>query len=151
MTANSVMELLPDNRARSEKFASLLIGAAKDGEVNPLKLYVQLKYAIESLEAAKEAILENALNERDKYPEKKLDLFGCVIEKVEAGSKYDFSTCNDGTYMCILDKFGAVQKEKKEREDYLKKIPQGASILIEETGEVIQAPVKSSKTTLKIS
>jgi hypothetical protein len=62
-----------------------------NGDVNPLKAYIELKNAQAELEAALKTVQPLAIDEADKYKEKSFKAFGAIIEKRNAPSTWDFS------------------------------------------------------------
>lgn len=73
---------------------------------------------------------------------------GAVLECMEAGVKYDFSS--DAEWVALNENVVEATKARKIREDYLKKIPAGTQIVLE--GVILaEAPTKKSTSTYKVS
>jgi len=74
---------------------------------------------------------------------------GAKIEACEASTTYDYS--ENGSW-CFLDqKISALAEQKKELEAKLRQIPGGKEVVDEETGEVFTGPLKTSRSTYRIT
>ena len=74
---------------------------------------------------------------------------GAKIEVCEAAVTYDYS--NDPTWKSIDEEIKQLQELKKAREEVLRKIAPGRVAVDPETGEVLEGPFKSSKSTYRIT
>lgn len=74
---------------------------------------------------------------------------GACIELCEAAVSYDYS--HDGTWKMIDEELGVLQQQRKCREEELRKLAPGRMAVDPETGEVIEGPAKTSKSTYKIT
>jgi hypothetical protein len=74
---------------------------------------------------------------------------GASIELCEAAVTYDYS--DDGTWRMIDEEIKGLQQQKKIREEELRKLAPGRMAVDPDTGEVIQGPTKTSKSTYKIT
>src|SRR6185312_2065969 len=105
-----------------------------------------------------EEFKEHTREEISKYPKGYTSPSGAKLECAETGSKYDYSACNDLEYVFLTNRLELASKEVKERETFLKAIPQSGlpqEKLDEETGELIKwtvyPPSKSSTSSYKIT
>ena len=133
--------------------ANDLLEKLESGEINPLLLLQKFK-AIEKIqESVKSIMIEGAVTEVSKYPEKGVELFGCVFTKKEVGTSYDYSRCNDGKYLELLEIMEKAKKELKKREDFLKAIEGHETVVNTDTGEIetIYPPIKTSTTSVTTS
>ena len=74
---------------------------------------------------------------------------GARIETCEAAINYDYS---ENPSWCYLDEqIAALTVQKKEMEARLRQIPGGKMIVDEETGEIFTGPLKTSKSTYRIT
>ena len=74
---------------------------------------------------------------------------GAKIEACEASTTYDYSE-NPG--WCYLnEQIAFLNEQKKEMEAKLRQIPGGKEVVDEETGEVFTGPLKTSKSTYRIT
>jgi hypothetical protein len=74
---------------------------------------------------------------------------GACIELCEAGVSYDYS--QDGTWRMMDEQMKILQEQKKCREEELRKLAPGRLAVDPETGEVLQGPTKTSRSTYKIT
>jgi hypothetical protein len=74
---------------------------------------------------------------------------GAKIEVCEAAVTYDYS--HDATWRMIDEKIKMLQEHKKSREEILRKIAPGRMAVDPETGEVWEGPLKTSKSTYRIT
>ncbi len=77
---------------------------------------------------------------------------GAKIELAEAGTKYDFSQCQDPILAQLQAKFEGAKAMLDERKAYLKNIPSaGVDVLIEDEIVKLYPPSKTSSSTYKIT
>lgn len=76
-------------------------------------------------------------------------LSGAKIEICEAAVTYDYS--HDGTWRMLDDEIKALQEQKKLREEQLRKLAPGRMAVDPDTGEVLEGPKKTSKSTYRIT
>lgn len=74
---------------------------------------------------------------------------GAKIEICEAGVQYDYS--NNAEWRGLDERINELQQEKKLLEEKLRKIAPGRMAVDPETGEVIEGPMKTSKSTYRIT
>jgi hypothetical protein len=74
---------------------------------------------------------------------------GAKIEVCEAAVTYDYS--HDATWRMIDEEIKMLQEHKKSREEILRKIAPGRMAVDSETGEVWEGPLKTSKSTYRIT
>jgi hypothetical protein len=74
---------------------------------------------------------------------------GAKIEACEASTTYDYS--ENGSWCFLEGKISELAEQKKELEARLRQIPGGKEVVDEETGEVFTGPLKTSKSTYRIT
>ena len=74
---------------------------------------------------------------------------GAKIEVCEAAVTYDYS--HDAAWRVIDEEIKMLQEQKKFREEILRKIAPGRMAVDPETGEVWEGPLKTSKSTYRIT
>lgn len=74
---------------------------------------------------------------------------GARIEACEAAINYDYSENTSWQY--LHNQIATLTEQKKEMEEKLRKIPAGKMVVDEETGEVFTGPLKTSKSTYRIT
>jgi hypothetical protein len=68
-----------------------IVKQVKEGDLNALSIYVDLKRYENELTDALSQIKDFALDEASKYPEKTFKAFGAIIEKKSGASRWDYS------------------------------------------------------------
>lgn len=129
--------------------ANTAIQAVIEGEIDPITAHINISKMENAIKAfkANDQVRDITLRELSKYGKKQT--FGdCTLEEVEAGVKYDYSSCGDSELAEMYKMRLMLDESIKQREAFLKNIPI-AGIVIAETGELVYPPVKTSKTTIK--
>lgn len=131
------------------KIASdILIHQVDNGEVNAIDVALQLKVIEEFVKDARERLNKYTIDELYKYQGGKVNIYDAKIETAETGVKYDYS--GDSTWTELRAKSDELTSALKQREDLLKKIPAGHT-LVDENGEAAIGPTKTSTTSYKIT
>ena len=131
------------------KIASdILIQQVDNGEVNAIDVALQLKVIEEFVKDARERLNKYTIDELYKHQGGKVNIYDAKIETAETGVKYDYS--GDSTWAELKARSDESTSALKQREDILKKIPAGFS-LVDENGEAAIGPTKSSTTSYKIT
>ena len=144
----------PANKTEIKQMSQQLIDTVIDGDVDPIK---QVVYA-----TAIRDVVKNFLDSRDvkdltireisKYG-KSASAYGATLTSKEAAVKYDYSVCNDPVYAEMVAQQEALKAKMKEREEYLKHLPEfGQTVVNEETGEVskIYRPARMATETIQV-
>ena len=66
----------------------------KEGNINPLEAYIQMKQLDTALSNAISQIQDDARNYAETYGQKTFDAFGARIELRNAASRWDYSNCH---------------------------------------------------------
>ena len=74
---------------------------------------------------------------------------GARIEACEAGIAYDYS--DNPSWHFLNNQIAELTEQKKQMEEKLRQIPGGKMVVDEETGEVFTGPLKTSKSTYRIT
>jgi len=74
---------------------------------------------------------------------------GAKIELCEAAVSYDYS--NNAEWRILDEQIQILTDRRKEVEEKLRKIAQGKVVVDTETGEVLEGPMKTSKSTYRIT
>jgi len=156
LTTTSILSLFETTKEQRESFALDLIERIDGGQVDPLKVHLQVKCMedvvkmINSNTNYKKAILETA----EQQGQKSFQFHNAKFEIKETGVKYDFSQCSDPVLVSLYSQQEAIDKAVKDRETMLKTIPQkGMVITDEESGETftVYPPSKSSTTNVAVT
>lgn len=143
-----------------------LLFEIRSGEISALRVLATIKfykYLIEGDEKKNNGLADLvkpiALAEFYKQPEKSFDKYGLTFQESEVGIKLDYS--HDSNWKYLQDRIDLLIEQRKEREEFLKKVPapdflKGISAqqeLDKPTGELIDIfpPVKTSTTMIKTS
>jgi hypothetical protein len=74
---------------------------------------------------------------------------GAKIETCEAGVNYDYS--KNGEWRGLDEQIKILTEQRKEVEEKLRKLAPGRMAVDPETGEVLEGPIKASKSTYRIT
>lgn len=88
-------------------------------------------------------------DELAKYQGRKTTASGASIENCEAGVRYDYS--GNGEWRLLNSEIQKLQERKKELEEQLRSLAPGQLAVDQETGEVIEGALKTSKSTYRIT
>lgn len=79
--------------------------------------------------------------------------YGSTLELLEAGTKYDYTVCQDPIWNNLSQQIKDLDKKIKVREKFLKNVDGSLVFTDTETGETfeIYAPVKTSTSTYKVT
>jgi len=146
----NILKTVPLNKRDIRRVAAGIVLSVLEGEKNSLEVDIRLRYLAEMVDQIRsnEEMKEAVLNEANKYPEKTFTEYGAEVTKCAVGTRYDYSRCEYAHYSDVLEKIKELNEEKKECE----KLLQGLSedYIIEETGEIIHPPTKTSKEGMQV-
>lgn len=158
MNGSSALALLFNSKAQNRDLARKVIEEVKEGNISALKLhcYVKsiedmVKQFLDSKGEFKDEYMKLVIDEASKYPSKQaFELYGCKMQVKEAGTKYNYSNCNDTILEGLYDELESLEKKIKDREEFLKTIPcEGVACVV--TGNILNAPIKTSTTTVSVT
>lgn len=146
------LRIMPSTPQQVATFAKGIIQSVKSGDANPLEVLVMLRSLELVSELVKDEIGDNVLRAADKYPEKKFEAFGAIIEKSENGTKYSYETSKDTIYERLQTDFNTAKDRLDERTAFLRGLKQPIIVIDEMTGEVvtITPPLKKSKSGVRV-
>lgn len=138
-------------KGNAETLGKLIASDACSGFTDPLQTIVRLDAIIAACESAKKALSERVLSELDKHPDGKAEELGAAIQRTEVGVKYDYS--KDAKWAQVNREIEILNKERKDREAFLKALSKPIMETDMETGETFEAepPTKTSTTSFKIT
>ena len=142
---------LPQTKDEMKTYSKSIINEVVEGNINPAELICRLKPIIDSFDEVKKYISDYVLKEIAKSGGK-FNYNSIQIEQMEAGTKYDYTSCNDSVYTDLALQMEELKDKIKVRELFLKSIGiDGQTIVVEETGEIVKIypPLKTSTTTFK--
>ncbi len=148
----STVRQLPETKQQIEIFADQLEQGLNNGRIVASELLRFQKAMEKVFDKVKPTLIDCALAELDKY-EKNTIIKNTEFSIVEAGTKYDYSMCNDAELNDLYLSMDLLKEKVKHRETFLKALKEPLSIIDEETGDLqrVHPPKKSSSTTVKVT
>lgn len=152
-TANGVLAMMANTSVEIDIFSDQVIQSVKNGEVDPLKVLIQMKAMDRASERITKEIKENCMNAAEKYPGNSFEFMGNTIAKGSVHTSYDYSACKDPLWNDLDKMIKSLTEQKKAREGILQKLDKPYSELNEETGEVskILPAIKKETPGLKVT
>ena len=128
----------PVTRAEQSRWAAELARPLVEGEVNPLEFIVKLKGLQQALSIVEKDrdVRDVVLREIYKHG-KQATWSGATIATRETGVRYDYTACGDPVYDDLARQREELDKRLKEREAFLRTVPDGTTLVWDETGEVV--------------
>ena len=135
--------------------SNVLIQSIVEGEIDPLQAVAKIRFLSDALNTAlkDDRVKDAVLSEIDKNGGKEATSYGVKFTQKEMGVSYDYSVCGDPEYDQMALEMEALKAKMKEREEYLKHIPElGQTVVNEETGEVykIYRPARMATETIQV-
>lgn len=131
------------------KIANDFVNKINEGHDKPLDIAIQLNYLEGLVKETKEKLKETINEELAKYSEKEITVLGAKIVKCAVKTEYDYS--NNAEWVKLNEAAEKAIAARKALEEQLKKIPEGKSLVNEETGEITAAPIKLQTEGYKIT
>jgi hypothetical protein len=145
--------LLETSKIERSNFVQQVIEALENGEANPLHVHLQVKCTEELIKGilSNDRYKELTVSEAEKHG-KSFEFHNAGVQIKETGVKYDFTVCNDEIWNELNSQIEALEKVKKDREEFLKTIS-GSLEVITKHGEVVNIypPAKSSTTSIAVT
>ncbi len=156
LAPTSVVALFETNKVQRQSFVTMLIDSLDNGNVDPLKIHLQVKCMEDIIKQLNESptYKEAVLSKAQTYASKEFDFINSKISIREVGTKYDFSNCEDPIYSQLETQSKELSEKLKQRAEFLKKAPsEGTVIVDEQTGETTKVfpPSKTSTTSVVVS
>jgi hypothetical protein len=156
------LSLICSDKKTRKAFCAHVLEQIEEGYVDALRVHTYIK----NMEAILDTFTDekkgyelatrykaSLLTEAEKYG-KQFEKYNATFQIKEAGTKLDWTVCNDIVLNELLDLQKATDKLIKNRQEYLRTLPaKGVETVDEETGEVVMLypPAKSSTTTVSVS
>ena len=155
LTTTSILALFETTKQQRTDFVNDLILKMENGQVDPVKLHLQIK-SIEEIvkQATSNGRYKSLLLDEAQKHGKKFTAFNAEFQIKEAGPKYDYSQCNDPVITDLLQQQAQLDEKVKARQEFLQTLPiEGMEVINDETGEAyrIYPPSKSSTTTVSVT
>ena len=150
----SILSLFETTKEQRLSFVLDVMNKLEHGEVNPLKMHLQVK----ALEEVVKLILSNTnykdivLDEAKKYG-KKFNYLNSEVSIKEMGVTYDYKNTGDDELNWLNRQLDSYSVKVKNREQFLKLIPIEGMDIVTDQGEVkkIFPPIKNSTTSISVS
>lgn len=151
ITAVSALSLFETNKAQRQSFVANVISAINEGSVDPIKLHLQVKCTEQLLSDLKdnEVYKSTLLSEAEKYG-KTFERYNSKFAIKEAGTRYDYSKCEDVVLSDLQAQLDEIAAKVKERQKMLQNLPE-SGLVDPENGNMIYRPVKTSTTTVTVT
>ena len=151
---SSYITVLPSTVSQIHNFVDRFIQEMGGGCIEATKVALQLK-AMETLIKklrANPKIRDMIMESVDKETDKVFTIDGARFEKSETGTSYDFSNCGSSTWERLKKEEESLAVDLKAEEEKLKMLYYSdLEIADEETGEILNPPVKTSNSYVKIT
>lgn len=156
LSTTSILSLFETNKDQRQSFALGVVTALDNGEVDPLKVHLQVKCMEDIIKLLnsntnyKKSVLEAA----ETYGQKSFEFQNSKVEIKEVGTKYDFSQCSDPVLVTLHEQQKEIGEAVKARETMLKTVTAKGMIITDETtGETftVYPPSKSSSTSVAVT
>lgn len=155
LRATDIVALFETNKTQRQTFVTMVIDSLNNGDVDPLKLHLQVKCMEDIIAALKEdATYRDHVLDAAQRNGKSFEYQHAKIEVREVGTKYDFSGCDDPVYHELAQQAKDAASALKGREAVLKAIPATGMVITDEaTGETnkVYPPTKSSTTSVVVT
>lgn len=115
-----------------------LLSPVLDGDVDPVSHTIKLKAMQEALKKTlcDDRLKDAVLAEVEKYGKERL-WNGATIKIKDVGATYDYTVCGDPVYNAYMVRLKELQSDIKEREDFLRSVPDNTTIVDDSTGEIV--------------
>ncbi len=120
-----------------------------EGNEDPIKALVIGRKLDELSKSYNESIRQIVSGKIRLQKGEQLVMYGTMITEEEIGVRYDYSKCNDGEWDLLTSQIEPLLEKRKAREEFLKTLRK--EFIDEETGEVIQPPLRTGKLGYKLT
>lgn len=168
LTPTSILSLLESNKDQRQAFISNLMNELDNGNVDPLKVHMQLKSIekiIDELTNTDEKKNKDGysiakrykalvLAEAEKYGKKEFEYQNAKVKIQEVGTKYNYEKCGDAELMDWQSEMDELKAKIDKRQKLLQHVPEKGMVLTsEQSGEtyIVYPPGKSSTTGIVMS
>ena len=114
-----------------------IVGSVERGDVNPLEAFIFLNFMQKVADTARKRLLDEAITEAEKYPEKEANLYDATVTVKNGAGRY--------TYPVKI-------KELQELSKLAYKAQKDGNTIVDDNGEIVEPAVyKQGSTTLSIT
>lgn len=147
------LSLFETSKVERQSFAEAVTHNLLEGLADPLKVHLQVKCMEDIIKqiTSNHIYRDLIVTEASKYG-KTFEHHNAKFEIKEAGVKYNYENCGDPILQSLEQKFEAIENELKERQKFLKAIPEsGMEILVDDELIKVYPPSKTSTTSVTIN
>ena len=113
-----------------------IVGSVERGDVNPLEAFIYLNWMMKVAEGAKKRLLDEAIIEAEKYPEKEAEVYEATVTVKNSAGRYTYP-----------DSIKDAQEQSKDAY----KAQKDGNTIVDDNGEIIEPAVYvPGKTILNI-
>lgn len=147
----SFLAQIPENKEEVKDLATVIVKSVLSGDENPLEIEIKLRFLEELTTSIRKHSLmkREVMDEAEKYPDKTFDAFGAKITKTQR-TTYSYKDCQDSLWNQLTTDIKELTDAKKRRETFLKAMD-GSEVYDEETGELLNPPLKESSDQLRVT
>jgi hypothetical protein len=148
-----LLTLFASTSVQIDVFSDGVIESVRSGEIDPLKVLIQIRAMEKANDRILKEIKDNLLTAADKYTEQSFNYFGNTIQKGDVKTEYDYSICGDPIYNQRKSIMESAKTQLDERAAFLKTLKEPITIVDEGSGEIvtIRPPLKKTTPGLKVS
>jgi septation ring formation regulator EzrA len=140
------------NKQQIKQMATELVGnLSENGNIiEAIEILARMELLIKEIKSNND-FTEYALSEIGKYGKLHTTSSGTKIELAEVGTKYHFELCNDDILKDLESQLESIEKQIKDRKDFLKTLPGEGFDIVTTGGELVRIypPYKTSTSSFK--
>lgn len=147
------LSLFETSKIERQSFTEAIVNNLMEGLADPLKVHLQVKCMEDIIKqiTANPVYRDLLVTEAAKYG-KNFEHHNAKFEIKETGVKYNYENCGDPILQSLEQKFEAIETELKERQKFLRSLPEsGMEILVDDELVKVYPPSKTSTTSVTIN
>lgn len=149
----SNLSLFETTKVERQSFSEAIVSNLMEGLADPLKVHLQVKCMEDLIKqiTSNPVYRDMLVTEAAKYG-KSFEHHNAKFEIKEVGVKHNYENCGDPIIKELEDRQASIENELKERQKFLKSIPEsGMEILIGDELVKVYPPTKTSTTSVNIN
>lgn len=153
LTTINILSLFETTKEQRKSFVEDLITKLDGGEVDPLKVHLQLKAMEEIVKTCtSDENYRSTLMSAASHHGRKFQMFNAEFLTKEVGVKYDYSRCGDDELTIMQIQADELNAKIKQRQEFLKTVPiSGIDIRQGDELVTVYPPSKSSTTSVTVT
>jgi hypothetical protein len=146
----SVLEMFGTSKEQIKSFSDKVVTEVVNGNIDPLRVKVLCKTLEQIAENIDKGTKSNQVSEAAKYGDKPFAFMGAELHHTATYTSYDFSTCGDPQWESLDAELKSLQERKKAREEFLKTVSTGLTVVDDLTGEMVTLSPPSKKQSMGV-